>query len=307
MPYPRLPFLALPLTRSEIPGWGRLFRALRIQVPPGDRLWSDAPKRTIRGKAHGYLMELDLRDWAERYTFFLGRYYELPQQILVSALVRPGDRVLDAGGNIGMFTLLAAKAVGPTGTVDTFEPNPACLERLRPVLALNGIDWVRVHPFGLSDAPATLELAVLNDHSGVGSFTAVDPENEAAVTERVRAEVRVGDEMISDGPIRLVKIDVEGFETRAVRGMAKTLRTERPFVVMEMIDGLLRKAGSSSAELFSEMTALGYRAYAMGLRRKGLGQTLRLRPIATPEGQGGDNDVLWVHRNESGDALRAFL
>jgi FkbM family methyltransferase len=292
MAYPRLPFAALPFTRLELPGWGRVLRALRISVPPGDRTWSDAPTKTIRGKAHGYLMELELHDWAERMTFFLGRYYELPQQLLLERVLREGDRVVDVGGNIGMWSLLAAKLVGPSGLVETFEPNPACQERIRSVLKLNEIGWVRLHPCGLSDEPASLELTVVNNHSGVGTFTTIEAENESAVSDRVKAEVRVGDDALDGGrPIRLIKIDVEGFETRAVRGLRKTIERDRPIVVLEMIDGLLRKAGSSSVELFVTMSAMGYDGYALGTKRRGLGQELSLTRLHKP---GASGDVVWV-------------
>lgn len=292
MAYPRLPFAALPLTRLEVPGWGRLLRALRISVPPGDLTWRDAPTVTMRGKAHGYLMELELHDWAERMTFFLGRYYELPQQLLLERVLRPGDRVVDVGGNIGMWSLLAARRVGLTGLVETFEPNPACQRRIRRSLDINGISWVRLHPFGLSDEPATLALTVVNNHTGVGTFTTVSPGDERAVSDRVEARVLRGDDALEAGrPIRLIKIDVEGFETRAVRGLRGTIERDRPLVVLEMIDSLLRKAGSSACELFDMMRSLGYSAQSLGTKRRGLRQVLDLRAIDAPPGSG---DVLWT-------------
>lgn len=297
MSYPRLPFLLLPLTRREFPAWGRLFRLFRISVPPGSTLWEDAPKRVIRGKSHGFLMELQLHDWAERMTYFLGRYYELPQQILLESVLEPGDRMVDVGGNIGMITLIAAKMVGPSGMVQTFEPNPMCLARLRGVLEMNRIDWVTVYPFGLSDRRGDLELTIVHGHSGVGTFAPTPTEHESAVTSRLTLEVRRGDDVLLElpKPIKLIKIDVEGFETKALSGMQRTLARDWPHVVLETIDKQLKQAGSSAGELFQLMQGSGYRAYAMRLRRKGLRYSLGLQPVADPSEIRDANDTFWVH------------
>jgi FkbM family methyltransferase len=307
--YPLLPFLWLPLTRLEVPGWGRLFRWLKISVPPGSRLWQGAPTRTIRGKSHGLLMELRLSNWAERMTYFLGRYYELPHQLLLQRLLRRGDRVIDVGGNIGMITLLLAKAVGRAGLVQTFEPNPACQHRLRSVLALNGIDWVDVHPYGLSDEAASLQLTVVNDHSGVGTFAPIPSEHESAVTDRVVTQVRRGDDVLQRDPraIKLIKIDVEGFEARVVSGLRRTLERHRPLVVMEIVDSHLRRAGASAQELVELMQSLGYRAHALGLRRRGLQQELRLRPISGAVSARGATDALFVHPDGPAVDLEPFM
>ena len=57
-------------------------------------------------------MELELSDWAERYTFFLGRYYEMGVQRVLDAILMPGDRFVDIGANIGMIALHARSLIG---------------------------------------------------------------------------------------------------------------------------------------------------------------------------------------------------
>jgi hypothetical protein len=66
MGYPKIPFLLLPLTRAEVSGRGQLTRMFGIMESRGSQSWKHAPTREIRGKTHGFLMQLDLRDWAER-------------------------------------------------------------------------------------------------------------------------------------------------------------------------------------------------------------------------------------------------
>ena len=78
--------------------------------------------------------------------------------------VRPGDRVADVGANQGVFTLLLADAVGPTGSVDAFEPDPTLFAALSNNVRQNGIANVRLHACALSDAPgfAMLQRSTLN-------------------------------------------------------------------------------------------------------------------------------------------------
>jgi FkbM family methyltransferase len=305
--YPRLPYLILPLTRIEFPGWSHLFRLLRVSVPPGSKVWGEGPVHVIRGKSHGFLMELHLHDWAERMTYFLGRYYDLPLDTLLKTVLRAGDRVVDVGGNIGMITLLAAKGVGKTGLVQTFEPNPNCQNRLRGTLALNHIDWVTVHPLGLSNEATTQDLKVANDHSGVGTFVSIPNEHQDAITSTMSLQLVRGDDVLLEDPrpIKLIKIDIEGYEVKALQGLSGTLDRDRPLVVLETLDGQLRLAGSSADELFDLMQSKGYRAYTMALSRRLMKYSLKLTPVKRPSEIGSATDTLWVH--PAGPAVEELL
>jgi hypothetical protein len=79
--------------RRESPGWGRLSGAAISSGKP-DR-WSGYPRRWVRGKLHGYEMSLDIGCWPNRTTFFLERWSNLPVQLLIQAILRPGDTMLD--------------------------------------------------------------------------------------------------------------------------------------------------------------------------------------------------------------------
>ena len=104
--HPRLSFLALPLTRAEVPKWPKVIEM--VSADWDERLkgaWREHAKVVARGKRHRQLMNLDLADWSDRMTFFLGRYYELGVLETLDLLLRRGDRFVDIGANIGMITL----------------------------------------------------------------------------------------------------------------------------------------------------------------------------------------------------------
>ena len=278
--YPWYFLLALPITRLELPGWGYLGRLGLFGIET-DRHWKSAPDKTVRGKWHGYLMHLQLSDWSERQTYFLGRYHDLGTQLLMSRCLRPGDRVVDVGANIGMVSLHAAALVGDTGIVEAFEPQPACCQRITASVEMNRLRQIRLHRIGLSDVPDTLTLSVSVNHSGTGTLGTIREEDARWITSRVQVPVQTGDSVLlsDDRPIALVKIDVEGFETRVLRGMRETLARWKPIVTTEVFGPWLERAGSSVGELTQLMRDMGYRPFGLSTSRRLLRHRLTLTPL----------------------------
>ena len=293
----------LPATRWEVPGWGRLADRFKLFDHAADGgPWRGAPTKVVRGKWHRYLMDLDLANWSERQTYFLGRFYDLQTQQLMARFVRPGERVVDAGANIGMLTLHAAALVGPAGRVDAFEPNPTCQRRIRSNLDRNGIRHVHLHPVGLGEAAATLQLQVVANHTGTGTLCPLDGPERQAVTDRLDVPIIRGDDVLlaDDQPIVLVKVDVEGFEVHALRGMADSLRRWRPVVTTEM-------RGPKQGPMREFMADLGYAAYLMRSARRGLRHALSLVPVGAIREDEMD-DVVWTQPDgPSWERLKPFV
>jgi FkbM family methyltransferase len=300
-----LPMLALPYARLELPGWGRVLRATGVFA--NDR-WAGAPTRRIRGKLHGYEMTLDLANWSERHTYFLGRFYDLEMQQFIQQFVRPGDTFIDVGSNVGMIALLAARCVGPTGRVLAFEPNPVAYQRLRETLDANGLEFVKTEQCGLSDAPGELTLNVLKGHTGMGTMARPHDADQQHVTARHVVRVARGDDVLPadlSGPAML-KIDVEGFECHVLRGLPRTLSRVRPVVLAEALPGHLERAGASLKEMLDLLEGHGYRTYDIGMTRVRLRYRLSLSPLAPgarPEG----TDLVFVHPDSPhGQRLEAW-
>ncbi|MBI1817063.1 MAG: FkbM family methyltransferase [Deltaproteobacteria bacterium] len=244
-------------------------------------------------------MELRLSNWSERQTYFLGRYYDLPAQLVLRLYLKPGDRFVDVGANIGMITLLAARLVAPAGTVDAVEPNPECCDRLDRCLELNAIRHVRVHRVGFADSAMQLTLSVLTSHSGLGTLARVPEPDQHLVSARFTVPVVCGDEVIETdaAPVTAIKIDAEGFECRVLRGMARTLARWHPLVITEVVPAWLQRAGSTPLELFDLMHGHRYRGYALSTHRNFVRHRLRLASVADPTGLPA-NDVLWIHARD---------
>lgn len=285
--------VALPWARLELPLWRNVLNRVA-----GHAHLPGLPVRRVRGKLHGYEMVLHTSDWVERWAFYLGRYYEAHTQSLFRAAVREGDVFVDIGANIGMTVLVAARLVGPRGKVVAFEPNPQVFQRLSEHLSINQLaGLVEARNLGLADAPGELVLHVPT-HTGQASFAPLaDEVARTGATDR-RVSVRVGDEELAalpPGPM-LVKIDVEGFETRVLAGLTRTLAQRRPAVCTEAVPALLERAGASMAGLFEFMHRHGYRGHSVEFTHGPVGFSgrLTLRRVDGP-GPGLADDVLWLH------------
>ena len=304
--YPKWTFLLLPYARLELPGWGKLLRLAKVSVSINDRRWSNAPIKTIRGKLHGYWMKLDLSDWSERYTYFLGRYYELEVQQLLSAILKPGDRFVDVGANIGMITLHAARLVTESGKVDCFEPNPDCVQSIRDTLARNNLKHVNVYPVGLSDRTGLLQLNLTSSHTGTATLAPVP-----GVTKSFDVQTLIGDDVLLADPqrMKLIKIDVEGFELHVLKGLKRALEMFQPLVITEFVEPHFQRAGTSSAEILGFLAGLGYRPYGISARRKWTRYRLQLVPLTDRFNERGDiNDILWVHaQNPCGTCIDRYV
>jgi FkbM family methyltransferase len=256
--------------------------------------WQRAPTRTLRCKNHGYLVSLDLSNWSERLSYFLGRHHEIATALFLRAAVSSGDTFIDIGANVGLVTLHAAALVGSDGHVHAFEPNPKLADRLGKVIALNQLRNVTLHATGLSNTAGELTLSILNNHPGQGTLSNI--ESPGPVTEQYRVPVCVADDVLPgelSGQV-IVKIDVEGYEEHVLRGMRRTLDRFRPIVFTEVSTNYLERAGGSVAQLFTLMRLLGYVGYQVTTLRGLFGRALRLMQVHDPA-KVMDENIAWLH------------
>jgi FkbM family methyltransferase len=177
--------------------------------------------------------------------------YERHMRRLFKERLAPGMRVVDVGANVGFYTLMAAEAVGPTGRVYAFECDPDNARFLSHNVALNGF----------SDTVSTIPKAAARD-SGVRQFfadTHYSLRSSLVLQPRgarvIEVESTAVDEVVdSEEGIDIAKVDVEGMEIEAIRGMERTIaRSERLMMFVECCPHVLSVAGGSVTELLEEL------------------------------------------------------
>ena len=177
-------------------------------------------------------------------------------QAVLAELLGPGDAFYDVGANIGYFTVIGARLVGPEGHVVAVEPQPEALLRLRHNLALNGFDNVTLIEAAVGDEEGESDLVVSPEGILEWAALASSPEPELPT---IRVGVTTLDKLRGELPApKLVKLDVEGAEGRALAGMRQTLRRDRPSVVCEVHVSPDDVRGRLEAEGY-EVTRLGAR------------------------------------------------
>jgi FkbM family methyltransferase len=150
--------------------------------------------------------------------------YERHVQRAATRLLRPGDIFFDIGANVGFFTLLASRCVGPSGRVVAFEPLPRNLECLQRHLDLNAMTNVETMPVAAAD------------RSGEASFSSASgPSMGALAAAGTPVRIVSLDDLIRERaspPPRLLKIDVEGAESLVLLGASNLLGRHRPSIVL---------------------------------------------------------------------------
>jgi FkbM family methyltransferase len=211
--------------------------------------------------SNGLMMRCDLRDEVQRQIYFWG-CYEPIESMVFSRLVQPGMVVIDAGANVGNYTLLASTRAGANGHVYAFEPVPATNARLRAAVEANHLGNVTVNCLALWNQTTTLELGLPGGHDGnAGSYSV------SGGKATVSAEALSLDEYLAQANVArvdVIKIDIEGAELCALQGMRRTLMRDHPPILMEVNREAAQGAGSSPAQLGALlMGELQYKAWRL--------------------------------------------
>lgn len=248
-------------------GGYRLARFARALRPRGS--WAS----TFR-TPDGLVFDLDLATYPDCCMAY--GLYELDTARLIKKLLRPGDHFVDGGANIGYFTLLAARCVGPTGRVDAFEPEPHNRARLEKNIERNGlIGRVTVHSVALSDqaGETTIYLPAGGEaNHGCASMY----HRDAPVAGQTAVPAARMDRVLAGASPTLIKLDVEGAEPLAVSGMTGLLQGPNPpRVIAEYNPIQSTVAGFAAWEFVERLLAAQprYRVYQIAWRLR------RLEPI----------------------------
>lgn len=200
----------------------------------------------------------DVRDFVPSRLVYTG-VWEPGLTRLVEETLRPGDIFVDVGANIGYFTLLASRLVGPQGRVVAVEASPTIADRLERHVVLNGATNVRVARCAITDreGPVTIFLGP-PANSGASSLSRPDGGTpDAVVPGMPLARALTDDELRS---ARMIKLDIEGHEAPVLAELIEHADRLHPecVLVVEVSPAALEAAGLHVPSLFAAMRDAGF-------------------------------------------------
>ncbi|MEI8211715.1 MAG: FkbM family methyltransferase [Planctomycetota bacterium] len=214
------------------------------------RSWRLVPEVALRGE----LAEFETIEWLRR-------------------VVRPGDCVFDIGANVGQMTLEAAFLVGPTGRVIAVEPAPGNVRVLRRHVNGNGFsERVRIFEAACgSQSGGTVTFHIYgNAADSVGSGHSIKKHSNEGESLTITVPVISIDQLATEMPPAVVKIDVEGGELGVLAGAESTLRVYRPAIQIGFHPFAFDDAGDASTVLLNCLERCGYATDHIGSEHLGL-------------------------------------
>ncbi|MCL5288593.1 MAG: FkbM family methyltransferase [Acidobacteria bacterium] len=199
--------------------------------------------------------------WPTRLLFLLG-WYETETVAICKKMLRPGMVVLDIGAHNGYFTLLFSRLVGPSGRVFAFEPHEPTCRLLRRNLRRARHDNVTVVPHAVADRPGAapfFEMSLAGTHS-LFDVARFDP-HFTLLQQGVTQCITVDEFLAAQGnpAVHFIKMDIEGAEPKALRGMTETIRRSISLaLIVEFNLASLRAAGTTPHSFLAQLSGLGF-------------------------------------------------
>jgi FkbM family methyltransferase len=167
--------------------------------------------------------------------------------------LRPGNRFLNVGANVGYHTLLGSKLVGPEGSVVALEPDPVNFAFLKMNLAVHDARNVTPLAVAAGSRAGRMQLHRSRDNSGDNRLTPF-PEASSSVTVPVHRL----DELLAGRTFDVVLIDTQGWDHEVVAGMSGLLAGGLPPMIVEFVPSWLRERGEDPEQVVRQMQDLGY-------------------------------------------------
>lgn len=236
---------------------------------------------------HGLKVKCKTADYLGRHLYKRGIYEaELSGFLGAHLPFEAGDVFLDVGANIGWHSLLLARK-HPDLQVYAFEPEPENIALLQHNIRINGLTNVEVIPRAASFEEGEQEFYLYADkNAGRHSLLPIN-EGKVITVPLTTLDHFIKERGLSPKSIKLLKIDVEGYELNVLRG-AESLVGEAPVILLEFSPEYMRKGGIDPEDLVSLLEEAQYRPHLL--------KAGELRPVRSEQllALPPDQDVFWI-------------
>ena len=185
-----------------------------------------------------------LDNLGDRFLLFMPLYFEYDEFLMMSEYLKPSSTFIDIGGNMGIYSLTAAKYINESGRILSFEPNPKMIQRFKFNKEINGFDkTIKIQEVGVADKESEFSLSLNRNNLGGASIVQDHGKNNLTIKCRPLLDV-LNEENIKQ--IDLLKIDIEKAEPLALNPFLATAPPELfpKLLIIESDEGInLKKFG----------------------------------------------------------------
>jgi FkbM family methyltransferase len=224
--------------------------------------------RRIKAVVNQAVVKLDLYEGIQR-GMFLGEYEPIQTAWFKQCLYQ-GDVFIDVGANCGYYTTLAASLVGPTGKVFAFEPSPIANQVIEEMIMDSNLQNVLLTKAAVGREAGNVSLFLpTTRHLHSPSVLYSDPNFVPIKVPVIALDGFIPLESVPK--IKLVKIDVEGYEPDVLAGMEHLIRQKRvENIICEFNSGWLKRNAMTPALLLEHIIGLGYEIHMQTKLEKNL-------------------------------------
>ena len=231
------------------------WKALVSRLIPPNYLYPPGTIRTCT--VDGINFKVDISD-----TVGHTNYYSLGDKAekVLFDFVQQGMNVIDIGANIAGTSLNLAKRTSPGGKVFSFEPSPYNYQQAAENISLNNFSNIKLINQGLGNIKTTAYLYDVNSNNR-GMARILNNGDRDGSYEKAAVEIDTLDSSMQKFDIpspSLIKIDVEGYEFKVLKGGQETIMKHRPVLFIELDDNNLREQGNNARELIQSLITLEY-------------------------------------------------
>jgi FkbM family methyltransferase len=181
--------------------------------------------------------------------------FEVQETNYLKSILKEGDIFVDIGANVGWFSLVASPLVGNSGKIICFEPTSETFKNLLVNIEINNFRNIDCRNIGLSDISGELTFYLSEPgRDARNSFAPILGESIQTVVSTLDNELMDIDKSL----IKVVKVDVEGWEKFVFIGGENFFRNYRPIVMVEFAEENTFKAGYSVYDLYDIFQEWGY-------------------------------------------------
>ena len=209
--------------------------------------------------------------------------YEAGTLHVMERVLREGDVFMDIGANIGLMSLAASKFVGEGGTVYSFEPVPSTYRILRRNIEINNVMNVKTYSKAVGSKREEKNIYWMYGGKS-GAATMIEPQKD---TYYCKVEVETVDGFVRDNDInvlRLIKIDVEGWELEVLKGAKELLSSDKAPVVIIEYSETHPIFGGELMDIYDNLVRINdYKIYRLEGGKENISPFYEIGPLELPK------------------------